>query len=287
METEKINHKIDFKLYPSEEHKYKIYYKPRKNNNEINHRFNEQNEPKFKTFGTQTFEENLSNNSNIKNNKKRKIKLKFINKAKIIKKNLLNNIKSFCDDFYDSNKENNNYRNKLREDIVKNIDNYIFSELNKNILFPKFHRENFKKKININCFLNNKNKNKKENKIKKEKKLRSFDSDIVSKKNIFLTNFSEDSKSKNKKEKLCKYKFEDYAKNTVKYNHPQIYTLINRNKNKNIFPKIKPKKTLNQFLDIAKLIPEIKTNKTNYNKQMYEAYQTMNIKNKNRIHIHT
>ena len=249
MEAEKINHKIDFKLYPSEEHKYKIYYKPRKNNNEINHRFNEQNEPKFKTFGTQTFEENLSNNSNIKNNKKRKIKLKFINKAKIIKKNLLYNIKSFCDDFYDSNKENNNYRNKLREDIVKNIDNYIFSELNKNILFPKFHRENFKKKININCFLNNKN--------------------------------------KNKKEKLFKYKFEDYAKNTVKYNHPQIYTLINRNKNKNIFPKIKPQKTLNQFLDIAKLIPEIKTNKTNYNKQMYEAYQTMNIKNKNRIHIHT
>ena len=36
--------------------------------------------------------------------------------------------------------------------------------------------------------------------------------------------------------------------------------------NNNIFSKIKPKKTLNQFLDIAKLIPEIKTNKTNYNK---------------------
>ena len=58
-----------------------------------------------------------------------------MNKNKKNKKILFNEIKNICDNIYESNNnQNNNFRTKLREDIIKSIDNYIFSDLRKNIL---------------------------------------------------------------------------------------------------------------------------------------------------------
>ena len=49
---------------------------------------------------------------------------------------------------------------------------------------------------------------------------------------------------------------------------------------KDMFPRIKPFDTLNEFHDFTKLIPEKKTNNKEFNKQIYKAYKTMKIKNK-------
>ena len=60
----------------------------------------------------------------------------------------------------------------------------------------------------------------------KETKERSFDSNKVSMKDILN---SYDCNSSHRRVKVYKYKYGDYAKNNVKYNHPQLYTLIHSN----------------------------------------------------------
>jgi electron transfer flavoprotein alpha subunit len=112
----------------------------------------------------------------------------------------------------------------------------------------------------------------------KETKERSFDSNKVSMKDILN---SYDCNSSHRKVKVYKYKYGDYAKNNAKYNHPQLYTLNNTFRTRNIFPTIGPQKALNTFHDFTNLIPEKRINKREFNKQIYKAYKTMKTKNNN------
>ena len=70
-----------------------------------------------------------------------------------------------------------------------------------------------------------------------------------------VNNTNVNSKIKNRNSRVYIYKYEDYANNNIKYNHPQIYTLNNTYKQRKLFPKIKPHKS---FLGFAHLIPEKK-----------------------------
>ena len=224
-------------------------------------------EKKYKMFGTQTIsfgEKNINKKINIKN-KKRKV--------------LLSEIKDLCDNMYETrNYTNNNFRIKLEEDIIKSIDNYIFSDLRKNILFPKIFRLKTDRRIKIHKFGFLKKKEKiKEKSEKKEIRENSLDSNKVSMKDILN---SDNNNSNLKYRRIKVYKYGDYAKNNIKYNHPRIYTLRNTYRIKDMFPRIKPFDTLNEFHDFTKLIPEKKTNNKEFNKQIYKAYKTMKIKNK-------
>ena len=233
---------------------------------------NQNTEPKYKAFGTQTFG---STKTSIT-----KTTITPLNKHKKNKKILFNEIKNICDNIYESNNnQNNNFRLKLREDIIKSIDNYIFSDLRKNILFPKMIKTKKNKEIKIKEIKLFK-KREKDKTIDKEKetKERSFDSNKVSMKDILN---SYDCNSSHRRVKVYKYKYGDYAKNNVKYNHPQLYTLNNTFRTRNIFPTIGPQKALNTFHDFTNLIPEKRINKREFNKQIYKAYKTMKTKNNN------
>ena len=233
---------------------------------------NHNTEPKYKVFGTQTVD--------FTNSKITKTTITPLNKNKKNKKILFNEIKNICDNIYESNNnQNNNFRLKLREDIIKSIDNYIFSDLRKNILFPKMIKTKKNKEIKIKEIKLFKKKEK-DKTIDKEKetKERSFDSNKVSMKDILN---SYDCNSSHRKVKVYKYKYGDYAKNNAKYNHPQLYTLNNTFRTRNIFPTIGPQKALNTFHDFTNLIPEKRINKREFNKQIYKAYKTMKTKNNN------
>ena len=231
---------------------------------------------KFKMFGTQTIqpEEQISN---IKIKAKKTINVGNRNKNRKI---LFNEIKSLCDNMYNINNfKNNNLRIKLGEDIIKSIDHYVTSDLRKDILRPK------------KTFMFKNDKSIKIQKLKllrreiQEKKEINFDSNKVSMKDT-LKKCDDNSQLKNRRIKVYRYKFEDYAINNVKYNHPQIYTLNNLYGIRNIYPNIKPQTTLNSIQDFTKLIPEKSSNKRELNKQIYKVYKTMKTKNKHELGIH-
>ena len=207
------------------------------------------------------------------------------------KKIIFKDIKNICENIYNTNRnKNTNYRIKLREDIIKSIDNYVFTDLRKNILFPKMFNVKTKKNIKIPKihFFSKKKKEEKEKKEKKEGK-ESFDSNKVSLKEIW-NNYSENSSRFNrgihKNVKVYRCKYGDYAKNDIKYNHPQIYTLTNTYRQKASLPIIIPHQTLNSLLDFTKLIPEKKSKEKDFNKNLYKAYKTMKSKNKKEIGIY-
>lgn len=277
----------------------KIYEKKlsyrNKNLVKIKNIYRNQNEKeKYKMSGTQTV------SLDDEKNNKSKIKLKTENKQNknIKRKILFNDIQNLCNNMYNiNNYKSNDFKIKLKEDIIKSIDNYVLSDLKKNILFPK---EVIKYKINnrtkIEKFKLKKFFQKKEKKEKKEvieencqkkeikmDKIDKIDRDKISMKDIL--NKYESNSVNDRKIKVYKYNYGDYAKNNSKYNHPQLYTLSNIYRNKNIFPKIKSKESFNSFKDFTKLIPEKITNKKELNKQIYKAYKTMKIKNKNKIGI--
>ena len=204
------------------------------------------------------------------------------------KKIIFKDIKNICENIYNNsrNKEDN-YRIKLKEDIIKSIDNYVFTDLRKNILFPKMFNVKTKKIIKIPKvhFFSKKKKEKKEKKEGKE----SIDSNKVTLKEIW-NDYSENScrlnRGVHKNVKVYKCKYGDYAKNDVKFNHPQIYTLNNTYRNKTNLPIIIPHQTLNSLLDFTKLIPEKKSKEIDFNKKLYKAYQTMKSKSKKEIGIY-
>ena len=205
------------------------------------------------------------------------------------KKIIFKEIKNICENIYNTSRNKNyNYRMKLKEDIVKSIDNYVFNDLRKNILFPKMFTILSKTNINLsNTKFFPGTKKKKEKKEKNEKK-ESFDSNKLSLKDI-LNKCSENNSRFNRgidrKLKVYRYKYEDYAKNDVKYNHPQIYTLNNTFRPKINLPKIILQKSSNP-LDFAKLIPEKKSKEKDFDKKLYNAYKTMKTKNKKEIGIY-
>ena len=272
-------------------HKKKLYQIANgflKIKNRANIERNQIEESKYKMSGTQTVEsDNIYNNNNNKT-KKNKTPL---NRNKKNKKLLFKEIKNICDNIYDSNNnKNDNFKIKLREDIIKSIDNYVFSDLRKNILFPKVYNKinNNKKILFKKKFKEKKQKEKEKNNEKEKEKELSFDSNKVSMKDI-LNNYVGNTKLSQRRIKVYKYnyKYGDYANNYIRYNHPQIYTLNNTNtfRARNIFPSIRPPKTLNQFHDFSNLIPEKKINKKEVNKEIYKSYKIMKIKNKNEIGI--
>ena len=283
METEGISYKTDLILAKTgtirgniynlkKMHKKKLYQIGTNFLQVRNITRNQNTEPKYKVFGTQTVG---STKTSIT-----KTTITPLNKHKKNKKILFNEIKSICNNIYESNNnQNNNFRLKLREDIIKSIDNYIFSDLRKNILFPKMIKTKKNKEIKIKEIKLFK-KREKDKTIDKEKeaKERSFDSNKLSIKDILN---SYDCNSSHRRVKVYKYKYGDYAKNNVKYNHPQLYTLNNTFRTRNIFPTIGPQKALNTFHDFTNLIPEKRINKREFNKQIYKAYKTMKTKNNN------
>jgi len=285
METEGRNYKTELILAKTGDITGNIYNLKRMHNKklyQIGNNFlkvkniyrNHNTEPKYKVFGTQTVD--------FTNSKITKTTITPLNKNKKNKKILFNEIKNICDNIYESNNnQNNNFRTKLREDIIKSIDNYIFSDLRKNILFPKMIKTKKNKEIKLKEIKVFKVKEKEKGKEKtkeKEKKERSFDSNKVSMKDI-LNNY--DCNSSHRRVKVYRYKYGDYAKNNTKYNHPQLYTLNNIFRTRNIFPSIGPQKALNTFHDFTNLIPEKRINKSEFNKQIYKAYKTMKTKNIN------
>ena len=132
------------------------------------------------------------------------------------KKSLFNEIKSLCDNLYENKKsKNDDSRIKLKEDIIKRIDNFVFSDLKKNILFPKMlnlrsnSKRNFQK---LKLFSEEqKNKNKK-NDLKRINLERTKDLDKLSMKDI-LNRYDENYKLKNRNIKVHKYEYDDYAQN--------------------------------------------------------------------------
>ena len=205
------------------------------------------------------------------------------------KKSLFNEIKSLCDNLYENKKsKNDDSRIKLKEDIIKRIDNFVFSDLKKNILFPKMlnlrsnSRRNFQK---FKLFSEEqKNKNKK-NDLKRINLERTKDLDKLSMKDI-LNRYDENYKIKNRNIKVHKYKYDDYAQNDTIYNQPQIHTLNNTYRPKKSLPIIDTKKALNSFKDFSKLIPEKKLNQKENQKQLYKEFKAMKSKNKNEFGIY-
>ena len=187
------------------------------------------------------------------------------------KKKILNRVMEMCHDIYESKNEDNNIRMKLREDIVHKINHYVNFNLNKNILYPEFN-DIKKKKIKIS-FLN---------KIKKEKKLKSVDSNKMTLKSFIQKYNNEIPNLKpayTKKPRIVT--FENYANNNTIYKHPQIYTL--NNNIKKYYP-LQTQKNLQTFVGFSQLIPERKVDQQETNKQLYSVYKTMKNRNE-KFHI--
>ena len=209
---------------------------------------------------------NLRSNNSITN----RYNIKKYHKSPLTnhRKEILNSVMDMCHDIYVLKNADNNNRMKLRETILKNVNNYLFYDLKKNILCPKIEK---KKKMELIL----------PNKLQKEKLLKSIDSNKINLKTIFqkYNNKPLYTAINLKHSKVVSY--ENYANNNTNYNHPQIYTLINNFKK--YFPH-KTQKNLKEFLDFSKLIPERKIDQKEINKQIYSVYKTM--KNKNEIAFH-
>lgn len=194
----------------------------------------------------------------------------YITPRIIEKKKILNEVKDICNELYETKKENNNNnkRNKIKEDIINKVNNYVLTNFKKNIYFPEIKEKR------------NKSKDFFEKKIKTERKENNMNYNFKTMKD-FLEKYYEDPDSNSNSRIMS---FENYAKKNNICNHPQIY-IINNNlyKEKKLIP-IKEKKNMKTFLEFSKLIPERKQDQKEINKQIYTIYKTM--KNKNEINFH-
>ena len=238
----------------------------------------------YKLFTTELDNNNKNNFWSFRNNYaiKKPLNIKNNHKSPLAnhKKNILNTVMDICHDIYESKNKDNNKRMKLRENIIKNVNNYLFFDLNKNILCPKI-QEN-KKKIELfkpNNIKKEKEKDKNKNKVQI---LKSIDSNRITVKTLFQK-YSNKPKLKNVNLKTSRiFSYENYANTNTNYKHPQIYTL--NNNFKKYFP-LNTQKNLQTFLDFSKLIPERKGDQKEINKQLYSVYKTMKNRNENTFHI--
>ena len=238
----------------------------------------------YKLFTTELDNNNKNNFWSFRNNYaiKKPLNIKNNHKSPLAnhKKNILNTVMDICHDIYESKNKDNNKRMKLRENIIKNVNNYLFCDLNKNILCPKI-QEN-KKKIELfkpNNIKKEKEKDKNKNKVQI---LKSIDSNRITVKTLFQK-YSNKPKLKNVNLKTSRiFSYENYANTNTNYKHPQIYTL--NNNFKKYFP-LNTQKNLQTFLDFSKLIPERKGDQKEINKQLYSVYKTMKNRNENTFHI--
>ena len=202
-------------------------------------------------------------------NEKYNIKNYYISPRKKFNKQIFNNLMDMCHDLYQSKNSDNNLRMKLREDILNNVNNYVFSNLKRNILFPEIV-ETKKKKIKL--IIPN---------IKRKKKVKSMDFNKIYLNKIIKKDYEKSDNSRNSR--IITY--ENYAKKDTNYNHPQIYTLNNNfYKDRKLIP-IGTQTNLKPFLDFSKLIPERKIDQKEINKQIYSVYKTMKDRNEITFHI--
>jgi len=202
-------------------------------------------------------------------NEKYNIKNYYISPRKKFNKQIFNNLMDMCHDLYQSKNSDNNLRMKLREDILNNVNNYVFSNLKRNILFPEIV-ETKKKKFNL--IIPNK---------KRKKKVKSMDFNKIYLNKIIKKDYEKSDNSRNSR--IITY--ENYAKKDTNYNHPQIYTLNNNfYKDRKLIP-IGTQTNLKPFLDFSKLIPERKIDQKEINKQIYSVYKTMKDRNEITFHI--
>ena len=238
----------------------------------------------YKLFTTELDNNNKNNFWSFRNNYaiKKPLNIKNNHKSPLAnhKKNILNTVMDICHDIYESKNKDNNKRMKLRENIIKNVNNYLFCDLNKNILCPKIQKK--KKKIELfkpNNIKKEKEKDKNKNKVQI---LKSIDSNRITVKTLFQK-YSNKPKLKNVNLKTSRiFSYENYANTNTNYKHPQIYTL--NNNFKKYFP-LNTQKNLQTFLDFSKLIPERKGDQKEINKQLYSVYKTMKNRNENTFHI--
>ena len=236
----------------------------------------------YKLFTTELDNNNKNNFWSFRNNYaiKKPLNIKNNHKSPLAnhKKNILNTVMDICHDIYESKNKDNNKRMKLRENIIKNVNNYLFCDLNKNILCPKI-QENKKK---IELFKPNNIKKEKDKNKNKVQILKSIDSNRITVKTLFQK-YSNKPKLKNVNLKTSRiFSYENYANTNTNYKHPQIYTL--NNNFKKYFP-LNTQKNLQTFLDFSKLIPERKGDQKEINKQLYSVYKTMKNRNENTFHI--
>ena len=233
----------------------------------------------FKLFATEI--EYRNNFMNFRNNysinmgggrttkEKCNIKNYYISPRKTYNKQIFNNIMDMCHDLYQSKNSDNNLRMKLREDILNNVNNYVFSNLKRNILFPEIV-ETKKKKLNL--IIPNK---------KRKKKVKSMDFNKIYLNKIIKKDYEKSDNNRNSR--IITY--ENYAKKDTNYNHPQIYTLNNNFYKDRKLITIGTQANLKPFLDFSKLIPERKIDQKEINKQIYSVYKTMKDRNEITFHI--
>ena len=233
----------------------------------------------FKLFATEI--EYRNNFMNFRNNysinigggrttkEKYNIKNYYISPRKKYNKQIFNNIMDMCHDLYQSKNSDNNLRMKLREDILNNVNNYVFSNLKRNILFQKIV-ETKKKKYKL--IIPN---------IKRKKKVKSMDFNKIYLNKIIKKDYEKSDNSRNSR--IITY--ENYAKKDTNYNHPQIYTLNNNFYKDRKLITIGTQANLKPFLDFSKLIPERKIDQKEINKQIYSVYKTMKDRNEIAFHI--
>ena len=197
------------------------------------------------------------------------IKNYYISPRKTYNKQIFNNIMDMCHDLYQSKNSDNNLRMKLREDILNNVNNYVFSNLKRNILFPEIV-ETKKKKFKL--IIPN---------IKRKKKVKSMDFNKIYLNKIIKKDYEKSDNNRNSR--IITY--ENYAKKDTNYNHPQIYTLNNNFYKDRKLITIGTQANLKPFLDFSKLIPERKIDQKEINKQIYSVYKTMKDRNEIAFHI--
>ena len=291
METQKINNtfeNIPLNKRTKLKRKYlnQLFINTRESNNRRKNFFTESIANNLRNMTSEKlFNTELENKSVFFNTKKKyltktvepkykmKIKKNFNSPQKYNNK-IFNSVKEICNTLYESKHKDNSRRMKLREDIIHRINQYIFSDLQKNILTPKIINRKRKKRFDIVI----------PNQTRREKKLKSIDSNELNLRKI-LKECNDDSPKKNNNLQSSRMiTFENYAKNDTKYNHPQVYFLNTNYYNERKLIPIKTHKKIDSFLDLSKSIPERMIDQKEINKQIYSVYKTM--KNKSGIAFH-
>ena len=292
METQKINNtfeNIPIKKRTKLKRKYlnQLFINTRGSNNRRKNFFTESIANNLRNMTSEKlFNTELENKSVFFNMKKKyltktvepqykmKIKKNFNSPQKYNNK-IFNSVKEICNTLYESKYKDNSRRMKLREDIIHRINQYVFSDLQKNILTPQIINRKRKKRFDIVI----------PNQTRREKKLKSIDSNKLNLKQIMKECKDESPKIKtNNLQSSRMITFENYAKNDTKYNHPQVYLLNTNYYNERKLIPIKTYKKFDSFLDLSKSIPERMIDQKEINKQIYTVYKTM--KNKSGIAFH-
>ena len=191
---------------------------------------------------------------------------------------MFTNLMNFCHEIYGRKNQDNSSRMQLREELLYKFKSYINNLSKKKSMNPKFNFDNRKS--------GNKCENS-ESSYKKKRTIQSFDSNKMNLRKIIKNCSKEENLPEINFKKARIITYGNYAKNSIKFNHPQIYTLSNNFYKKRLTPiKTKTQNNNKPFLEFSNLIPERKEDQKEINKQLYSVYKTMKNKNKNLVTFH-